>query len=230
MITWLASFPRSGNTLLRMMLFAGWGVRSTSLYRDDLRGNERLAELTGHFDTDIEVVKKGRRISTPANAVIKSHEANPYAIRFPKERVIYGVRDGRAALVSLWLYWKQEDKLLDVIAGSKRFGAWSNHVRNWTTREDYVPVIRYEELSHRSEAAIQPLKEAFGPPPGNPWRPLDRRAEIAAADGRTVKPASDWREHWTEEADALFWERHGEVMRLFYPEARPGLAGAQAAS
>ena len=49
-MVWLASYPRSGNTFLRTILWQCFGLRSASYYRDDLGGNKELEEYVGHIE------------------------------------------------------------------------------------------------------------------------------------------------------------------------------------
>ena len=46
MIIWIASYPRSGNTLVRTILHRSFGVESHSLY--DQIENEAMVPVTGH--------------------------------------------------------------------------------------------------------------------------------------------------------------------------------------
>ena len=41
-VTWLASYPRSGNTYLRTILFNCFGIKTASIYPNDLGGNKTL--------------------------------------------------------------------------------------------------------------------------------------------------------------------------------------------
>jgi len=50
MIVWLASYPRSGNTALRVLLNRVFGLETLSLYDDrtDIGASEERARLVGH--------------------------------------------------------------------------------------------------------------------------------------------------------------------------------------
>ena len=48
---WLASYPRSGNTFLRTILWHCFGLRSASVYPQDLGGNRALEGYVGHIET-----------------------------------------------------------------------------------------------------------------------------------------------------------------------------------
>lgn len=68
---WLASYPRSGNTLLRTILNHCFGLKSASVYTKDLGGNEKLETYVGHIEHD----EKGK-LSFPNGVLplIKTHQ------------------------------------------------------------------------------------------------------------------------------------------------------------
>ena len=47
-VTWLASYPRSGNTLLRTILKHCFGLSSQSVYPDEEFSEPGVAEAVGH--------------------------------------------------------------------------------------------------------------------------------------------------------------------------------------
>lgn len=47
-VTWLASYPRSGNTLLRIVLKRCFGLNSQSVYDDAEFSGTTLREMVGH--------------------------------------------------------------------------------------------------------------------------------------------------------------------------------------
>lgn len=99
-VIWLASYPRSGNTLLRTILWQCFGLPSGSVYPDDLGGNRALADYVGHIERG-----PNRETTFPVGSIpmMKTHE-------FPKDRghAIYVIRDGRDVIVSLWKFYKGE--------------------------------------------------------------------------------------------------------------------------
>lgn len=111
-IVWLASYPRSGNTFLRTILWQCFGLRSASIYPNDLGGNKRLEEFVGHIEPGVD-----RKIIFPRNGLplFKTHE-------YPADLkpAIYVVRDGRATTLSLWKFYHDHGvacSLLDVVEG-----------------------------------------------------------------------------------------------------------------
>ena len=114
-VIWLASYPRSGNTLLRTILHQSFGLQSASVYPNDLGGNKELESYVGQIEHD-----ENRKIHFPDDAIplIKTHEP-------PKDEsgAVYIVRDGRAACVSLWEFYGRRQPLEAVISGKLR---WSH--------------------------------------------------------------------------------------------------------
>lgn len=113
-VTWLASYPRSGNTLLRVILKHCFGLWSQSLYQDQDFADSDIREMVGHED----VGKNPRRFVHIARRAgrslyVKTHEAPP-ADQHP---AIYVLRDGRSAVVSHFHY------LRDVLHRDIYFGA-----------------------------------------------------------------------------------------------------------
>jgi hypothetical protein len=85
---WIASYPRSGNTLVRLILNQAFGVKSTSIYPDEtdaMRSRPWLMDRLGFSEEEMP----GEWLA------VKTH--NPPIDDMP---AIYVVRDGRAAIVS----------------------------------------------------------------------------------------------------------------------------------
>ena len=69
---WLASYPRSGNTLLRCVLNHCFGLPSTSLYPNDLGRNRTLQRHAGHFNIGappLELTPNGLRLAEGAISI-----------------------------------------------------------------------------------------------------------------------------------------------------------------
>ena len=47
---WLASYPRSGNTLVRTILYQCMDLKTGSVYSNDLGGNSNLESYVGHIE------------------------------------------------------------------------------------------------------------------------------------------------------------------------------------
>lgn len=200
---WLASYPRSGNTLLRTVLWHCFGLRSASIYPNDLGGNKALENYVGH----IGHTRDGRIFfSADTLPLIKTHELPP-----DDKPAIYIVRDGRAACISLWEFYNRSLPLEAVITGHHRFGTWSDHLNTWRplSRHDTL-LLTYEELTTSFTSAIDKLERYL-----NRERLSNRipdRSQIAAADGRWVRRKSHWELEMTNEMLELFMSVNGNAM------------------
>lgn len=205
-VVWLASYPRSGNTFLRTILWHCFGLRSASVYPLDLGRNQALEEYVGHIEHGPQIRERLRENGIP---LIKTHE-RPSDVG----PAIYIIRDGRAACVSLWRFGNETISLEAVIEGRHRFGTWADHVRAWNpTHRPNTLLLRYEDL----RADLTGCLARIG-------RFLDRRVvgqrlpardEIAASDGRWVRRESSWQADLRGAALARFNEINGEVLQAF---------------
>jgi len=183
-LVWLASYPRSGNTFLRTILWQCFALRSASIYPDDLGGNKILESYVGHIEHGPD---KKMRFPEGAIPLIKTH-------RYPSntKRAIYVIRDGRAATASLWNFYQRRIPLEAIIEGRTRFGTWPAHVNAWnpTERPDTL-LLRYEDMKADLPLVLNRLSEFI-------QRDIVKtsipdRNNIAGHDGRYVRRESDWR-------------------------------------
>lgn len=201
---WLASYPRSGNTFLRTILWHCFGMVSASVYPNDLGGNRELEHYVGH----IEHAGAGR-VEFPSGAVplIKTHD-------YPRDGnpAIYVVRDGIAASVSLFRFYGERMPMRDVIGGKHRFGTWSAHLNAWKPweRTDTL-LLRYEQLRDNLPAALESIGAFLERDMVSQIVP--ERDRIAKVDGRWVRTASDEAKLISLELRELFIEVNGSMMR-----------------
>ena len=130
-VTWLASYPRSGNTLLRTILKRCFGQASPSIYDDTELSDPDVSEMIGR-----EAVS-----DNPMDFIADARQAD----RHP---AIYVVRDGRSTVVSHAHYVREilgrDITLADVVEGNAG-KSWSQHVKAWTPRP-HTLLFRYEDL------------------------------------------------------------------------------------
>ncbi|MGB7433396.1 MAG: sulfotransferase domain-containing protein [Ahrensia sp.] len=173
MIVWLASYPRSGNTLLRIWLQKFFGLQSYSQYNDttDIGADQALADTVGHvtFDGDWQAFKAQSEASDEL-VLVKTHDVpGDHGNNFDG-KTIYVVRDGRSVAVSYLNYLNRfsqmEHDLADVVAGSVEFGNWADHLAAWEpkSRPDTL-FLSYEEMLADSQAAIREIGEFLGRQP-----------------------------------------------------------------
>lgn len=218
MIVWLASYPRSGNTLLRQMLKSVFGLTSYSIYddRDDIGAVSEVKSAVGHefLPTGWPEFYARTRRSTDI-VPVKTHHPP-----MDDGKAIYIVRDGRASVVSWYnmlrrLRGRTDVELSDVILGRKvAFGSWSQHIAGWRPleRPDTL-LLRYEDLAQRPEEPIAAIERFTGAKANNDWHNEFERLHatmpsfFAAADNR--KNIAQMSPTETE----LFWQTHGDAMK-----------------
>jgi len=213
-VTWLASYPRSGNTLLRTILKHCFGLSSQSVYPDEEFSDLNVAEAVGHEAVGSDPHSFVARARAQGRQLyVKTHELPP-ARHLP---VIYIVRDGRSAVVSHLHYLRQvlghEISLPDVIGG--RMGPlWSHHVRAWALapRANRL-VVRYEKLAAGDEETLHAIAGFIGAPQHRPFDvPFARMNALAPTFFRRGSDAANIAE-MGEEAQALFERLHGQALR-----------------
>lgn len=104
MLVWVASFPRSGNTFLRIILHRLYGVRTSTVYDVDGVAARLGADLIGFTERPGELADL-RAADEPH--FIKTHRQRDADVD-EQDHAICLVRDGRDALVS-WARQTSED-------------------------------------------------------------------------------------------------------------------------
>jgi len=207
---WLASWPRSGNTFLRTILWHCFGYKSSSVYPNDLAGNKPLEEYVGHIERATQNTMESSNHNIPS--LVKTHE--PPSDRNP---AIYVVRDGRPACVSFWKFYNQSLPLTSVIAGQHRFGSWGQHIVRWNPlNRPRTLFLKYEEMLSDLQGTIEKIASYLNKDPIR--NEIPPRENIAKVGGQHVKLKSDWTEVLTKEYLDLFWQVNGEMMNEIYGE------------
>jgi len=220
---WLASFPRSGNTYFRNILFEVYGIESS----------------TYHHEKDYPVEANYRDYPVVKTHLLP-HQLEPLDPSIP---AVYLVRDGRDATISLAHHRsdlvapgsdliENVDLSIRAAAGSF-FGGWSENVRQWITRASIV--IRYEDLLEDPIGQVERLRAIMDLPEPNPEKlPTFQQLKSGEAEyGAKQKVSEDnkeiehyasknfrkgrsgsWREELPEEQQTMFWHHHGETMEL----------------
>jgi hypothetical protein len=142
----LASYPRSGNTWLRFMLFEAL-TGAPAEFQDVRRA---IPHVNPYRDTRALLANGARLFLT--------HEQ--YGRHYRHAAAVYLVRDVRDVVISEYgrrqmtlSYAKDFDHFLEDFLGGRihRFGSWTDHVAGWTHRgaaigDGSLLVVRYEDL------------------------------------------------------------------------------------
>lgn len=214
MIIWLASYPRSGNTLLRTLLHQCFDIRT---YDDEI-GTRLLGVLdvgAAALDSDWDDFYTHASASKTALKLVKTH-------KHPRDDhpAIYIYRDGRMATQSYLEFHRSyvdngsSKTLLDLVVGDDYYGSWSNHYHVWATRTAPTLFISFEDLVEAKPSLIKQIGDFLRVAPvnliwSNPMTQLQQKKPDFFRSGSTNwQPAPEW----TEEIDRIFNYLHGDLM------------------
>ena len=202
-VTWLASYPRSGNTLLRTILKRCFDQPSQSIYDDAEIADPEVARLVGHEAVGANApafiagaAQAGRSL------YVKTHEMPPA----DKHPAIHVVRDGRSAVVSHAHYLREilgRDITLAEVSEGKAGLSWSHHVRAWGPRP-HTLTVRYEDLAAGDAATLKKISAFIG-------KPLLHGFDISFETLHALSPV--FFRSGSDSANIL--EMDGETQRLF---------------
>lgn len=221
MKVWLASYPRSGNTFLRNVLFQCYGLESS----------------TYHHETTYALEEDYDRFDTVKTHLLPSQLPEKYK-HLPK---VYLIRDGRDAVVSMAHHKKDlidigssfEENLQEIIIAAEgtHFGGWSTNVKAWTEAADII--IRYEDLILDPIKEVERIRAVYPlPEPDRSKLPTFHQLKEGQAQygsgkfhnltGEDEKSFSNknfrkgkagaWKEEMSDFQAHLFWNYHGTIM------------------
>jgi estrone sulfotransferase len=156
----LASYPRSGNTWMRFLLYELLTGKPT-----DYAAVRRTIPYVGYHRGAVALLEDGGR-------VIKTHELWRNAYR--GKRAIYIVRDARDVAISEHkfrtrngAYNKDFDTFVDEFLQGRvqRFGSWAAHVSSWLDGDPgfgRLHVVRFEELRADTPEVMSRVLEFLG--------------------------------------------------------------------
>ncbi len=231
MLIWLASYPRSGNTFLRIVINRLYGHGVSTVYPVD----GVLERLGGHVVTAERTrVSLEEMRSSPDVHFVKTHRRHDYDV-CDIDAALYVVRDGRDALVS-FAHQRSEEAperyrhelraLIDRHTGGT--ASWGQNVLSWLQPQEptRAPVlIRFEDLT---QDPIATVTDAVGRAAPN----LIRQAEVALPafeELHRLDPAffrrgvvGSHRDEMPAELEELFWsydDNRDAMGRLGYGRA-----------
>ena len=200
----LSSYPRSGNTLLRTVLYQCFNLKTGSVYGNEFHGNIELENYIGYIEHN-----EDSSITFPEGQlpIIKTHEEN-----IPNCPAIYVIRDGRAATVSLWEFYGRETSISDIIEGNYRFGKWSDHINSWDpiSRPNTL-LLKYEDILTNLDSVLLKLSVFLNQDILN--HKLPSRKTIA--DGRWVRKKTNWESELSGENLDRFNELNKTFLKQF---------------
>ena len=224
-MVWLASYPRCGNKLARIILSTLYQARTFTVYEQV--GEPDIVPVTPVWEGDWPtILPTNGVVDAGACCFIKTHE-------LPKSEhpAIYVARDGRDAYVSYAHFVRQhfpeqvrgltyEEVLRLLVQSRDHFAGWSEHVRAWTCRSAPTAVVRYEDMVRDPEAAMTQACATLGIRLPAACGSLPSFESLKSAEPTQFRrgQAGAWRDEMPPDIENLFWSLHGSAMeQLGYP-------------
>jgi hypothetical protein len=168
MIIWLASYPRSGNTFIRIILNKIFNINTYSIYNDknDIAAHAETKDIVGHCDLTSDFDLVAARNSS-CEYFIKTHK---YPLN-NEDKVIYIIRDGRESITSYFHYrnsYNNAPPLKDFIEGKIKVGTWSKHIEAWNSLPaNKILIIKFEDLIDDTDKIIKDISSFIEKEPMN---------------------------------------------------------------
>jgi hypothetical protein len=232
MVVWIASYPRSGNTLVRMLLHYGFGLPTYSVFDDPMLVSDGSADTIGHVSLPDQPDALAHR---SALYLVKTHRLEDAASAHP---AVYVVRDGRDALVSCAHYQLRHGgsrltraclarlpgrvrrvafrSALQSMVRDTRFGGWSRNVAAWNARAAPTVLVRYEDLVRAPMEVLRDACAKLDVRPSAPARDLPSFQSLSEKWPGMFRRgvAGAWRDEMPQGVQDAFWRYHGDGMRL----------------
>ncbi|MFC3098043.1 sulfotransferase domain-containing protein [Alteraurantiacibacter palmitatis] len=144
----LFSWPRSGNTWLRHIV-----------YHATMRGEVSGFAALENASPTIDALEFRKRLAwmKPLPGGLRFFKSHlPYSEYFLKGKVVYIVRDGRDSTISYYDYFRHihryqgsfDDFLTKTLAGRVRYGSWAHNAGSWVAHRGHpnLLLIRFEDM------------------------------------------------------------------------------------
>ncbi|MEU6785582.1 sulfotransferase domain-containing protein [Nonomuraea angiospora] len=216
MIIWVASFPRSGNTFLRIILKQLYGVRTSTVYDVDGVAARLGPDLIGFEErpSSIEEMRASDKLHFVKTHRQRAGEEDP---------AICLVRDGRDSITS-WAHLtgapdiEAEIRVMINRRDEVGTGSWGQNVLSWLRPPaPHRVMLRYEELIREPRRTVENVLATLAPT----LRPLpDARipafAELRQIDGGFFRRGhtGTHSDELPEELHQLFWSRPDNVTAM----------------
>lgn len=177
----LASFPRSGNTYLRNILYEVYGIYSWNNLRKYYNNAEHLERIRRKIESGRANERKLNKLKELENyasfANLKTHEMPKEILPYCADdvKIVYLIRDGRDACVSAGHHrsdliapgsdFNKNLRQAIVAPLDTYFGGWSQNVEEWMKISHAV--IFFEELIEDPIAVTSSLSELLNLPEPN---------------------------------------------------------------
>lgn len=224
MIIWLASYPRSGNTFLRIVFNSVFNIKTYELYSiEGKHGENNISDIIGHKFLPENFDFEKARISKK-KYYIKTHELVDRANIDEDDKIIYLVRNGLDSTLSfekyLHNYEKKDSQFLNIIHGNTPYSSWAEHTRQWH-RVDNKLIIKFEELIDDPMEAANKIAQYLHIKPINDSVPTFE--ELHKINSQFFRKGEKHNNRLLSELElGLFWvNSYEEMVRFRYTDNMP---------
>ncbi|MDP1712216.1 MAG: sulfotransferase domain-containing protein [Candidatus Nanopelagicaceae bacterium] len=223
MIVWLASYPRSGNTFLRLLCWRVFGIGSSSVYLSEDKMKKCSNEMGIVYFKDRGELREAW-IKDEKPHLVKTHtarNAGEVTEIAPNGKAVCVVRNGRASCASYRHYTKDLEgrnislkTIIEDRTASVHSLNWSDFLDAWDPlhHEDTL-LIKYEDILTNPEGVIKTLSGFLGIDPLAAWNNEFEEWQKAFPQFFRKGTANSWKEEWTPELEEVFMRHHGQWMR-----------------
>ncbi len=229
MIIWLASYPRSGNTFTRTILWKLLGQKTYSTYPKEMHrmDTEEMGKVVGHEELPEDFNLQEARDCDKV-FFIKTHEKN--SPLFDQDKVIYIVRDGRDAVCSYFHFQRNFDhttpSLIEIIRDERFPSDWSEHVQSWhpQTRPNTL-FLRFEQITKDPIGTARQISKFASVPVQSDQIPSFEELHALSPKFFRQGKNNGYKQQMTPSEHKFFWLKHGEAMReMGYTDDEPHIS------
>jgi hypothetical protein len=229
MLVWIASYPRSGNTFLRVLLNKAFGLNTYSIYNDpfDIGAESETAKLVGHTrlgdGQDFDALREATEVFP-----VKTHEYPPNA----EDPAIYVIRDGRESSLSYANYrvtYRGDESIVEsleeVVLGVDPFGSWGRHVTQWAPdQRPNTLLLRFEDLVQAPRTHIERMSDFLDLKATESQLPTFQ--DLQKVNSKFFRKGStrSWHTAFSDDLHTLFWLiNYSPMSRYGYVDGMPTL-------
>jgi len=209
---YIVSYPRSGNTWVRLLLEYSLGIVTETIPAED---REFWSDLTGG-DRHITQIYSLHLVKTHSFAVVGD------------DPVIYVLRDGRDAAVSYWHFmseyrnrqWQPFSQFLRELYSTRDW--WPDHVYHWLMVDNNHPkiIVRFEDLHQNQERELGRMIGFLGLEPVRRFEDFKsamqfQRLNQISRDFFRSGRVGEWTKHFTDEDERFFLENDWGMLKQF---------------
>ena len=218
MITWLASYPRSGNSMYRESLWQLYGIRSYSRHNDPEVRRDGMQDAIGHIDLDLtlEVIDKLERSE-------EMHFVKTHHLEERRGNTVYIVRDGRDVMVNFAHFKKNIEGAIEpfgeILMKLCQSNSWQRNVLYWLEHgkeKGQFVLVKYENMLHDPSGVLLWSLDQLGLAPDvmpnraiMPFEELHRQWPKFFASGKE----GCWKSEMPQDVCQIFAEHNWKAMQ-----------------